>query len=230
MLVTHSIREAIFLADRVLVLSPRPGRVIAEVRSPLRRPRAASDLDDPSIASAAVELRRHLGYSGEEGDRPSELTADEAVLAHEGTPGAAAADRTGRRRGLAMKRVRDLAPVLIGGLAFVGLWAAIVWIGDYPDFILPGPGQVLERFVTAWLDGTLVEHTVVTLVEVLLGFAVGAFVGLAVGALLARSRRAGMVLSPYLVAAQSTPHPGARAAAGHLVRRRPARARSSSAR
>jgi len=104
-----------------------------------------------------------------------------------------------------VKRLRSLLPVVFGGLAFLGLWAAIVWIGDYPDFILPGPGQVLGRFATAWLDGTLLEHTVVTLLEVLLGFTVGAIVGLAVGALLARSRRAGMVLSPYLVAAQSTP-------------------------
>ncbi len=104
-----------------------------------------------------------------------------------------------------MRRLRGLVPVIAGGLAFLGIWAAIVWIGDYPDFILPGPGRVLARFVTAWVDGTLVRHTVVTLVEVLLGFTVGALVGLAVGALLARSRRAGLVLSPYIVAAQSTP-------------------------
>jgi NitT/TauT family transport system ATP-binding protein len=79
LLVTHSIREAIFLADRVLVLSPRPGHVIAEVRGPLARPRSAADLDDPRIAAAAIEIRRHLGFSGEEGGRPSELTADAAV-------------------------------------------------------------------------------------------------------------------------------------------------------
>jgi ABC-type nitrate/sulfonate/bicarbonate transport system ATPase subunit len=80
-LVTHSIREALFLADRVLVMSPRPGRVIAEVVSPLSRPRQARDLEDPAIAGAAIEIRHHLGWSGEEGDRPSELTTDEAVVA-----------------------------------------------------------------------------------------------------------------------------------------------------
>jgi ABC-type nitrate/sulfonate/bicarbonate transport system ATPase subunit len=78
-LVTHSIREAVFVADRILVLSPRPGRVIAEVVSPLPRPRSAAGLDDPRIGSAAIEIRRHLGFSGEEGGRPSELTMDVAV-------------------------------------------------------------------------------------------------------------------------------------------------------
>jgi len=96
-------------------------------------------------------------------------------------------------------------PVAVSLAVFVVAWQAIVLVSGFAPFVLPGPLTVAQRFVKAWADGTMWPHFSATLVEVLLGFAVGAAVALVVGVALARSRLAERLLSPYLVAAQATP-------------------------
>jgi putative hydroxymethylpyrimidine transport system ATP-binding protein len=55
-LVTHDVREAVFLADRVAVLGPRPTSVLREVRVDLPRPRGLSVLADPAFTAAETDL------------------------------------------------------------------------------------------------------------------------------------------------------------------------------
>jgi NitT/TauT family transport system permease protein len=104
-----------------------------------------------------------------------------------------------------MIRVSAAAPVGLALVVFVAAWKAIVVVGGYPPFILPPPESVAARFVDAWASGVIGPHAAATLVEIALGFAVGAGLALAVGYLLARSVLAERLLSPYLVAAQATP-------------------------
>lgn len=90
-------------------------------------------------------------------------------------------------------------------VVFVLTWQAVVVVSGFPPFILPPPAAVATRFVTAFAEGTIQPHLWTTLVEVALGFAVGAGVAVVVGYALARSALVERLLSPYLVAAQATP-------------------------
>ena len=56
--ITHSITEAVFLSDRVVVMSPRPGRVGAVIDIDLPRPRSFDSVETPEFGRYAKEIRR----------------------------------------------------------------------------------------------------------------------------------------------------------------------------
>jgi NitT/TauT family transport system ATP-binding protein len=58
--VTHSVTEAAFLASRVLVMSPRPGRIVSEIRVPFAYPRQPELRFDPEFAGVAGEISAQL--------------------------------------------------------------------------------------------------------------------------------------------------------------------------
>ncbi len=59
-LVTHSVAEAVALADRVVVMTPRPGRVATAVEIPMPRPRPADLMGSEEAAGLAAEIRASL--------------------------------------------------------------------------------------------------------------------------------------------------------------------------
>lgn len=64
LLITHSIAEAVYLGDRVLVMGPRPGRIIGEVAIALPRPRSLEILETTQFAALAGRVRALLHASG----------------------------------------------------------------------------------------------------------------------------------------------------------------------
>jgi len=59
-LVTHSIAEAVFLADRVVLLSARPGRIRSITEIPAKRPRQLEVTAEPGFQDRVVNLRQQL--------------------------------------------------------------------------------------------------------------------------------------------------------------------------
>jgi NitT/TauT family transport system ATP-binding protein len=61
-LITHQLNEAVFLSDRVLVFSKRPGRVVHEERIVLPRPRSQDDAYQPEFLAVVDRLRRRIEH------------------------------------------------------------------------------------------------------------------------------------------------------------------------
>ncbi len=101
-----------------------------------------------------------------------------------------------------MKRI---AVALLSLAAFLALWKAVTVIGGYPEYILPAPEVVAARGARAVASGVLWQHTAATLLEVVLGFSLGAVAAVAAGIALGKSLLIERVLSPYIVAAQAVP-------------------------
>lgn len=61
--VTHSIPEAVWLGDRVVVLGDRPGRIVADIRIDLPRPRDKQHRFSPEFSEYATEIESHIGVT-----------------------------------------------------------------------------------------------------------------------------------------------------------------------
>ncbi|MGQ9632285.1 MAG: ATP-binding cassette domain-containing protein [bacterium] len=188
--VTHSISEAVFLANRVFIMSERPGHIkdIVEISLPRRRDYHTWDAEGEKIVHSSAIIRNSM----------------EAASSRIGAPPAADRERREGLKGFFKENFqRLLVPV---GLAFgVALWKGILRIASYPEYILPDPGTVWQRFLNYASAGNLWTHIWATFQESLLGFLLGLGVAAILGYVLAKVRFLEKLISPYIVASQSIP-------------------------
>ena len=152
--VTHNVREAVRLGDRVLVLSSRPGRVVDEFHVDIPRPRRLDDSEVSSLSGTITdrlrqEVRRHGANDTSTrqhsaGSRPR-AGAAEAELAGLDALDVPIASAKGRFSGA----WQGLWPKLAALALFFGGWQVVAWLeaeaglrAARPD---PGAGAVLGR-------------------------------------------------------------------------------------
>jgi NitT/TauT family transport system permease protein len=95
--------------------------------------------------------------------------------------------------------------VAVSFLLLLALWHLVATHGGYDRFILPGPADVWEQFRVVAADGRLLQHTLVTVSEVVPGLLIGCLIAIPLGYMLAKSRLAERLVSPYLIASQAIP-------------------------
>ena len=103
-----------------------------------------------------------------------------------------------------LKIIRRLAPILTV-LLIVIVWQLIYTAELYPSFLIPAPMSVLETFVESVQDGILLYHLSITLQETLIGLLIGVAIGSSLGYIIANVPILEDLLSPLIVAFQSTP-------------------------
>lgn len=115
-----------------------------------------------------------------------------------------ASSTTARSRGVRASALGVQTLWTLAGFALALIaWQALVSFGNYAEVVLPGPWAVLREMIKQ--RDLLLTHSIVTLREICIGFAVAVLIGMPLGAAVAFSKSLSRLLMPLLVVSNSVP-------------------------
>jgi sulfonate transport system permease protein len=97
------------------------------------------------------------------------------------------------------RRLVAAASYLVVPLLLLLNWDRAVAAGWIPSTLIASPGQAAEQFFTLLREGTLADHTRISLGRLLQGFAIGSLLGIIVGTAVGTSRVAARLVEPTVV-------------------------------
>ena len=185
--VTHSVEEAVYLGDRVIVMAARPGRIRADVKIDLPRPRYGSDVKaSPRFGELCGQLREHLKSQAQ-------------------PKAPAVADAAPQRRKKQFRLTDYPNAIRIASIVLtLSLWE---WYGRGVDPIFMSyPTAILAAVPAMIAKGELQRHFLLTLQGLSMGFALAIVFGILIGLLMGRYRLFDYLLDVQISALYSTPN------------------------
>ena len=209
-LVTHDLREAALLSDRVLVMSARPGRIVAERVVDLPRPRTLEMTYDPYSVAFVHELREHISSARSNATPRREVAVSASDLIDE--------PPLKRRKPFLLRRKtqRRVLPWVVIILLFA-LWEAVVRLFAVEPFLLPAPSAM---FAAGWQwRWPILDDAWQTFMTTAVGFLIAVAFGLVAGVAIGSSTLVYDGFYPALIGFNTNSEGGGDSHSGDLVRR-----------